>query len=165
MRNGPIIKPARGVWLENYRRHLLEREYMSGVERDYARIKATAEVFTPDDMVKILVKRVGMEIIRDPEKRIIDPTCGDGQFLAYILYCRLKAEIPLLTALKTLYGVEHEPDNVKMCRKRLCCGQEDSKRVMEIVSRNIVEGDTLSYHMRFDGSRAKKKEKQETFGF
>ena len=165
MRNGPIIKPARGIWLKNYRNHLLAREYMSGIERDYVRVKATAEVFTPDDMVETLVKRVGMDIICDPEKRIVDPTCGDGQFLAYILYCRLKAEIPLLTALKTLYGIEHEPDNVGMCRKRLCCGQEDSKRVMETVNRNIVEGDTLSYHMRFDGSRAKKKEKQGTFGF
>ena len=43
--------------------------------------------------------------------------------------------------------------------------KKNSKRVMETVNRNIVEGDTLSYHMRFDGSRAKKKEKQETFGF
>ena len=160
MGKGPITKPAKGKWLEKYRSHLLDREYMSGVERDRVRIKATAEVFTPNFMVKHLVHEVGDDEINDPEKRIIDTTCGDGQFLAYILYCRLKAGIPLLTALQTLYGIEKEEDNHRMCQARLCCGHDDNDAVFDIVDRNIVRANALTYHMRFDGSDPEKKPKQ-----
>ena len=163
MAKGPVTEPAEGDWLETYRSHLLDREYMSGVERDAARIKATAEVFTPNEMVTKLVQRVGEDDIKDPKKRIIDPTCGDGQFLAYILYCRLEAKVPLLTALDTLYGVEKEPDNVEMCRKRLSCGHDDHKDVAKILNQNIFEGDALEYHMRFDGTEIPKKPWQTSF--
>ena len=165
MDEGPVTDPAVGNWLETYKSHLLGREYMSGIERDAARIKATAEVFTPNEMVKKLVQRVGEGDVKDPKKRIIDPTCGDGQFLAYILYCRLKAKVPLLTALETLYGIEKEPDNVEMCRKRLSCGHDDHKDVARILNHNIFEGDALEYHMRFDGTEIPKKLKQDSFGF
>ena len=161
MGKGPITTPATGKWLKHYRVHLLEREYMSGVERDQARIKATAEVFTPDEMVRQLVLRVGKDEVSDPEKRIIDSACGDGQFLAYILYCRLEAKVPLLDALKTLYGVEKMADNVVMCRQRLNCGHGGG-RVTDVVNRNIVHADALTYHMRFDGTPPPE---QTSFGF
>lgn len=163
MGEGPVTEAAEGDWLERYRSHLLDREYMSGVERDAARIKATAEVFTPNGMVKKLVERVGEGDVKNPKNRIIDPTCGDGQFLAYILYCRLKAKVPLLTALETLYGIEKEHDNVEMCRKRLGCGHDDHKDVARILNHNIFEGDALEYHMRFDGTEIPKKLKQGSF--
>ena len=152
MKNGPVTTPAKGKWLKKYKKHLLDRKYMSGVDRDEARVRATAEVFTPDDMVKHLVNWVGEDEVRDPEKRIIDPTCGDGQFLAYILYCRLKAGVPLLDALRTIYGIEKEHDNVDMCRARLRCGHDDNEDVVKIVNDNIFEGNALEYHMRFDGT-------------
>lgn len=161
MGKGPITAPATGEWLRRYRVHLLEREYMSGVERDRARIKATAEVFTPDEMVRQLVFRLGKDDVSDPEKRIIDSACGDGQFLAYILYCRLEAGVPLLDALKTLHGVEKMADNVAMCRQRLNCGH-GSGRVLEVINRNVVHADALTYHMRFDGSPPSD---QTSFGF
>ena len=158
--NNPVRKPTNRECLERYRKHLLDREYMSGIERNQARIKATAEVFTPDSMVMEMVHKVGMKTIRNPKKRIIDPACGDGQFLAYILYCRLEAKVPLLDALKTLYGIEHEPDNVTMCRNRLLCGHDEDSEVGRVVYRNIAEADTLTYHMRFDGTRGQKKPEQ-----
>ena len=158
---GPITTPATVKWLRQYRVHLLEREYMSGVKRDRARIKATAEVFTPDEMVRQLVFRHGKDDVSDPEKRIIDSACGDGQFLAYILYCRLEAEVPLLDALKTLYGIEKMADNVMMCRQRLNCGHGNGS-VFEVINRNTVHADALTYHMRFDGSSPSD---QSSFGF
>ena len=163
---GPITEPATGEWLEMYTSHLLDREYMSGVARGAARIKATAEVFTPDVMVENLVQKVGKDKVADPEKQIIDPTCGDGQFLAYILYCRLKAGVPLLAALDTLYGIEKERDNHKMCQARLRCGHDDQDgEVFKTVDRNIVRANALTYHMRFDGSQPPRKPKQRTLGF
>lgn len=152
MGEGPVIKPATGQWLEQYRSHLLDRKYMSGIERDAARVKANAEIFTPDDMVELLVKKVGLKRINNAKRRIIDPACGDGQFLAYILYRRLRVGVSLRDALMTLHGIDIMPDNVSMCRERLCCGHDDNEEIVKIVNLNIVEADALDYHMRFDGT-------------
>lgn len=166
MERGPVTEPAIGKWLEKYRSHLLDRAYMSGIERDAVRVKATAEVFTPDGLVEELVKETGLKNINNPKNQIIDPTCGDGQFLAYILYCRLKKGVPLLTALKTLYGIEKEKDNHRLCQARLRCGHDNPKgEVFRTVDWNIVKANALTYHMRFDGSPPPKKQKQRTFRF
>lgn len=162
---GPVTEPATGEWLERYRIHLLDRAYMSGIERDVVRVKATAEVFTPDELVAELVKKTGLRRINNPKKRIIDPTCGDGQFLAYILYCRLRARVPLLIALDTLYGIEKQKDNYELCKERLRCGHDDpSGDVFKTVERNIVKANARTYHMRFDGSRPPRKPKQMKLG-
>lgn len=154
MSDDPTTIRATKELLEKYRSHLLDREYMSGIERDAARVKATAEIFTPDDMVKELVKKAGLRRINNPKRHIIDPACGDGQFLAYILYRRLRAGISLQDALRTLYGIEKERDNHKMCQERLRCGYDDHEGVIKIVNRNIVRADATTYHMRFDGTPA-----------
>ena len=165
MNKGPVIEPATGKWLRKYKKHLLSREYMSGIERDQARVKATSEVFTPDFMVKILVRKMGVRGLNNPKKRVIDPACGDGQFLAYILYRRLKKGVPLLEALETIHGIELMKDNADMCRRRLRCGHDEDSEVGEIVARNIFTGNALDYHMRFDGTPIPRKPKQRSFGF
>lgn len=153
MIKGPTTEPALGDWLERYRSHLLDREYMSGIERNEIRIKATAEVFTPISMVRKMIAKIGKDNVCDPKKRIIDTTCGDGQFLAYILYCRLEAKVSLVAALETLFGIEKELDNFLLCQERLRCGHNDlDDLVFKIVSKNIVRANSLTYHMRFDGS-------------
>ena len=119
-----ISRPTAAKRLLKYKEHLLDRSYMSEVQRGASRVKANAEVFTPDYIVQELVGRVGLDYVRDPSNRIIDPACGDGQFLAYILYCRLEAGVPLRDALATLYGIENEADNVMKCRERLRCGHD-----------------------------------------
>ena len=146
-----IYSSAKGKRLERYKRHLLSRDYMSRIERDRARVKATAEVFTPDNMVEDMIERVGIEAVCNPSKEIIDPACGDGQFLAYVLWYRLKAGVPLIYALKSLYGIDIMEDNIEMCQERLLCGHKD-KRLRRIVDRNIVEANALTYHRRFDGT-------------
>lgn len=150
----PVTSPATGARLKRYRAHLLDREYMSGIKREEVRVKATAEVFTPDDMVMTLVKRTGLETICNPKKRILDPACGDGQFLAHILYLRLEAGFSLLTAMRRLHGIDIMEDNVDLCRDRMMCGHECNTRFREVVERNIVCADARDYHMRFDGSPA-----------
>ena len=137
--------------LERFRKHLLDRDYMSGVERDQLRIKQTAEVFTPDFMVQELVEKTGHRIICNPEKRILDHSCGDGQFLAYILWKRLEKGHKLLDSLKTIFGVELKEDNVAECKNRLSCGSKD-QRVWKILDNNIVCANALEYHYRFDGT-------------
>lgn len=138
----PISIPITGKDLEYCKAYLLKRAYMSGVERDRARIKATAEVFTPDSIVREMVEEVGMDDICDPEKSIIDPACGDGQFLAYILWCRLESGVSLAESLATLHGVDIMEDNVKLCKERLRCNAKSSK-IDKILKSNIVEEDAF----------------------
>lgn len=132
--------------------HARNREYMSGIERDKARTKATGEVFTPTPLVQEILGQLAkqdQEIFTDPTKTFLDPSCGDGQFLAEVLIRKMEAGSTFEQALSTIYGVDLMPDNVKLCQDRLLCGQ---KHLRKIVERNIVCADALKYHYRFDRS-------------
>ena len=80
---------------------------------------------------------------------ILEPSCGDGNFLGEVLIRKIKNGIDFETALSTIYGVDLMPDNVKLCQDRLLCGREDLRHIVE---QNIVCADALTYHYRFDGS-------------
>lgn len=129
--------------------HLFDRTYMSGVEREKTRVKATGEVFTPTPLVEEILDKMDQESFNDPTKTFLDPSCGDGQFLASVLYRKLENGIDFETALSTIYGVDLMQDNVELCRERLLCGREDLRHIVE---QNIVCADALRYHYRFDGS-------------
>jgi hypothetical protein len=122
---------------------------MSGVDRKHARVKATGEVFTPTILVEKIFDCMDEEQFIQPKKTFLDPSCGDGQFLASVLYRKLQNGIDFETALSTIYGVDLMEDNVELCRERLLCGREDLRHIVE---QNIVCADGLRYHYRFDGS-------------
>ena len=135
--------------LTNIYKHLFDREYMSGTEREDSRIKATGEVFTPTWLVEEILDDMDQEMFVNAEKTFLDPSVGDGQFLASVLYRKLRNGIDFETALGTIYGVDLMQDNVELCRDRLLCGREDLRYIVE---QNIVCADGLRYHYRFDGS-------------
>jgi hypothetical protein len=133
----------------NVIKHARDREYMSGVDRDKARVKATGEVFTPTPLVQEILDQFEPEMFADPDKTFLDPSCGDGQFLSEALIRKVESGIDFEQALSTLYGVDLMPDNVKLCQDRLLCGREDLRHIVE---QNIVCADGLKYHYRFDGT-------------
>jgi len=139
------------ITLEQIRSHLFDRAYMSGVERDQSRIKSTGEVFTPADAVSKMLDTIPVELFTDPIKTALDPACGDGNWLAEVLWRKLNNNFNLKQALSTIYGVDIMEDNVIECRRRLLCNQTDPELV-QIVNLNIVCADSLQYHYRFDGS-------------
>ena len=130
-------------------KHLRDREYMTGVERDNLRVKSTGEVFTPTPLVQEMLDRLDPDLFTDPDKTFLDPSCGDGQFLSEVLIRKVQNGIPFEQALSTIFGVDLMPDNVKLCQDRLLCGREDLRH---IVDQNIVCYDGLEYHYRFDGT-------------
>ena len=132
--------------LDDYVKHLRDREYMSGVQRAAVRVKATGEVFTPTELVQEILDTLPQELFSDPTKTFLDPSCGDGQFLSEVLIRKLENGIDFETALSTIYGVELMPDNVELCRERLLCGQA---HLTHIVQNNIVCHDALTYDYRF----------------
>ena len=138
--------------------HIRDREYMSGIERDRVRVKATAEVFTPTILVQRTLDKMSQSLFKDPTKTFLDPSCGDGQFLGEVLIRKIENGIDFETALSTIYGVDIMEDNVKLCQERLLCNQVGLKSIVE---RNIVCADGLKYHYRFDGSDPYDTDKQE----
>lgn len=127
-------------------KHIRDREYMSGVERDTLRVKATGEVFTPTPLVQEILDKLDPSLFKDPTKTFIDPSCGDGQFLGEVLIRKVESGIDFETALSTIYGVDLMQDNVDLCRERLLCSREDLRHIVE---KNIVCADGLEYDYLF----------------
>jgi 2-polyprenyl-3-methyl-5-hydroxy-6-metoxy-1,4-benzoquinol methylase len=114
--------------------------YMSGVDRQSDRVKDTGEVFTPTALVLELCRKL---IDKNPDsfvagKTILDPACGDGQFLVAAKWIKVLLHgMSEEEAVKDIYGVDIMRDNVDLCRKRLGGG-------------NIVMGNTLEPYVRLE---------------
>ena len=138
--------------LDNFIEHSRNRSYMSGIERDKLRVKETAEVFTPTTLVQEMLDNLPRELFEDSTKTFIDPSCGDGQFLSEVIIRKMeRSGCTLEEALSTTYGVELMEDNVKLCKERLA-GPNPTQQIWDILDRNIVCADALTYHYRFDGT-------------
>jgi N-6 DNA Methylase len=111
-----------------------EHGYMSGVDRQSERVKATGEVFTPTELVVEILQEM---LKNDPDtfapgETVIDPACGDGQFLVPVKLLKMyHYGMTEADALADIYGVDIMRDNVDLCRSRLGGG-------------TIVMGDTLN---------------------
>ncbi len=133
--------------------HVRNRSYMSGIDREKSRIKATGEVFTPTSLVNEILVNLPAELFTNPDKTFLDNSCGDGQFLGEVLIRKIENGIDFEQALATIYGVDLMQDNVNLCRERLLCGREDLRHIVE---KNIVCADALTYDYTFG--------EKETFG-
>ena len=127
--------------------HIRNRTYMSGVERDQARVKATGEVFTPIPLVQEMLDQLPSEVFTDPTKTFLDNSCGDGQFLGEVLIRKMENGSTFEQALATIYGVDLMQDNVDLCRERLLCGREDLKHIVE---QNIYQANALKFSYKFE---------------
>ena len=114
-----------------------EHGYMSGVDRMTDRVKETGEVFTPTDLVIEMLMGLPSSMFA-PGKTVIDPACGDGQFLIAVKWLKvIEFNMSQDEALEDIYGVDIMRDNVDLCKKRLEGG-------------NIVMGDTIEPNIRLD---------------
>jgi adenine-specific DNA methylase len=143
--------------IKEYISHSRNRDYMGGIERDTLRVKQTAEVFTPTQLVIEMLDKLeesNPQLFKDATKTYLDPSCGDGQFLSEVVIRKMeRSGCTLQEALSTTYGVELMKDNVKLCKERLA-GPNPTPQILEILDRNIVCADALTYHYRFDGTDA-----------
>ena len=134
-------------FLEKAKDHIRNRSYMSGVEREYARVKSTGEVFTPTPTVQRILSNIPIGQFTDPTKTFLDNSCGDGQFLGEILIRKIENGSTFKQALSTIYGTDLMIDNVDLCRERLLCGREDLRHIVE---KNIQCKDALKYGYTFE---------------
>lgn len=107
-----------------------QHDYMGHITREQHRVKATGEVFTPTELVIEIVQQLDIDQFA-PGKTVIDPACGDGQFLIVALGIKMyHFGMSREEALKDIYGVDIMRDNVDLCLRRLGGG-------------NIIMGNTL----------------------
>ena len=115
-----------------------EHAYMDGIERAMKRVRATAEVFTPTALVIEMLRYLDPELLA-PGRTVLDPACGDGQFLVAAKWVKvLHHGMSEQDALADIYGVDIMRDNVDLCRRRLGGG-------------TIVMGNTLKPTLHIDG--------------
>lgn len=106
------------LWAEVERR-MNEHGYMHGVERTVERVRATGEVFTPTSLVLEMMSGIPLETFA-PGRTVLDPACGDGQFLVAAKWIKVLAHgMSEKAALGDLYGIDLMRDNVDLCRRRL----------------------------------------------
>jgi hypothetical protein len=133
--------------LEQIVAHIRNRSYMSGIEREKSRVKATGEVFTPTPVVQKILTKLPPDSFTDITKTFLDPSCGDGQFLGEILIRKMENGSTFEQALSTIYGVDIMIDNVDLCRERLLCGRQDLRHIVE---KNIQCRDGLKFGYNFN---------------
>ena len=137
----------------DYISHVRNRDYMSGIERDSHRIKVTAEIFTKTELVVEILDKIELtqpDIFFNQDKTFIDNSCGDGQFLSEVIIRKMeRSGCTLELALLTTYGVDIMEDNVNECRKRLA-GPNPTPEILEIVNKNIICHDALTYDYTFE---------------
>lgn len=101
------------------------------------------QIFTPEFIVKDMVKSVGEDAVFDIDKTVLEPTSGDGAFTVYIIYKRFSkifAEdegnfvIKSLKALSTIYSIEMDKELIIKQRNNVftCVKQFVSKNKIDV---------------------------------
>ena len=86
------------------------------------RVKDFAEVFTPKHIVKDMCDLVPEEMWVNIDATFLEPACGTGNFLVEILARKFKlckGWQDGLIALKSVYGIDIQMDNIIEARQRL----------------------------------------------
>lgn len=124
------------------------------------RVTNFGEVYTARKQVIDMVDLVADDI-QGIKTTVLEPACGNGNFLVEILSRKLKAihschqnvEQLVLVALSSIYGVDIQADNVVECRERLyqqvcksgMLWSDEAKTMAQIIlQKNIICGNTLS---------------------
>jgi hypothetical protein len=106
------------TWVKIAKR-LDEHGYMQGIERTVSRVQATGEIFTPAALVVEMVRGLSPDVFA-PRKTVLDPACGDGQFLVAAKWIKVYFHgMEESAAVEDIYGVDIMSDNVEICRHRL----------------------------------------------
>lgn len=115
------MKPMSDIWQQIADR-TNEHGYMSGVDRESDRVKATGEVYTPTELTIEMMQQM---LINNPDvfapgKTVLDPACGDGQLLVPVKWYKVLVHgMTEEDAVQDLYGVDIMADNVEVCKRRL----------------------------------------------
>ena len=111
---------------------------------DKLKISNTNEYFTPYSIVKIMGDKVQEEKWNDPNAEFLESSFGNGQFVVYIIYNKIKHGSTWEQALSHTWGVELLESNVKETHDRVIKLLHnmnikfDESKAIEIMEHNLV---------------------------
>ncbi len=118
------------------------------------RDRTDTEVFTPDwlvkDMCDMLEQENPEEDVFSPWHTFLEPSCGDGNFVVEILkrkFNRCTCRTDYTTALKSVYGMDIQADNISECIRRVSelCQRyfKPTKEELQIINDHYIMCDSL----------------------
>lgn len=123
------------------------------------RLRTGDEVFTPADIVCRMCDMLEQENpdAFAPETTFLEPTCGEGAFVLEILrrkFVRCRGKYEYRTALRSVYGMELQADNVAVCIESVTALCEVywklSKEDRETIADHIIQCDSLKVMRMMD---------------
>ena len=97
----------------------VQKEIAKQKQRGKARVKQTAEVFTPMDLCLRMVNEIPLDKLKNPDAKFLDNSCGDGNFLVALFKVLSKYHDAEHVLNNMIYGVDLMPDNVIDAKRRL----------------------------------------------
>lgn len=120
------------------------------------KIKHKGKIYTPDYLVKIILNQGHYILGNINKKHIMENSCGDGQFLIYIVdrYCKdflkknndlkkLKRELE-----KYIHGIDCDKEEIEICKNR--CAKVVEKYGIKNVKWDFINANTLKID-NYDG--------------
>ncbi len=116
--------------------HIQNRSYMSGVDRDRARIKARGEVFTPDYLANEILDSAIEHFTAEEQTNFIksnwvDPAVGDGALLGAVIISKMKCGASFIDAIKSIKGYDIEQSNINEAINRLSCNNDEARQILK----------------------------------
>ena len=104
----------------------------------------TQEFFTNYVLVKKMCDKISPEKWNDPNANFLEPSAGNGQFVVYIIYNKIKHGSTWEQALSHTWGIELLESNVKETHERVIKFLHDmnikfdESKAMKIMDHNLV---------------------------
>jgi type I restriction-modification system DNA methylase subunit len=121
----------------------IQKEIAKQKQRGKARVKQTAEVFTPMDLCLRMVNEIPLEKLQDPNATFLDNSCGDGNFLVALFKVLSKYHDADHVLNNMIYGVDLMPDNIATVKERLGLNPDQAGWY------HVVCADGLTYDYEF----------------
>lgn len=113
------------------------------------RVTDFGEVFTSEKTVNEMLDALPEEMFAI-DKSFLEPTCGEGVFILEILkrkFANCKNRKAYTIALGSVYGMELQEDNVKICIGNIInlCSEyfKPTKQEIELINNHIIQADSL----------------------
>ncbi|ROL55964.1 N-6 DNA methylase [Bacteroidetes/Chlorobi group bacterium Naka2016] len=94
---------------------------MGSLLKKYSIEKLKGKIYTPQNVINLMLDEIGFSGNDAIQKKILDPACGDGRFLVEIVK-RIIRDVPITqveTALKNVYGWDIDPIATHQCLNNL----------------------------------------------
>lgn len=114
----------------------------SKIKRSNERITATSEVFTPVELICLILEQIPEDVLKNPESKFLDNAAGCGNFFLALKDVLLQYHTEDHILNNMFYAVEFMEDN----HKEMC-----EKLGVAVDHPHYVCADALEYHYAFNG--------------